>query len=277
MNSFSVDDAVAIVTGGAAGIGRAIVKQFVESGAQVVVADVDTEGGRQTVGNVNSDHGDAVFVETDVTNAEDVSSLMTATVEEYSSIDILVTNAGASTGDDNLHQLNEAAWDRLVDLNLKSHFLCAREAIPYMVASSGGSMIHMSSVNGLTGIGLTGYTAAKSGILGFSKLIATQYGRYGVRSNVICPGTIQSEALAAKRETEWDEATRQTWYDQYPLGRFGYPEEVAEATQFLASDAASYVTGTALVIDGGLTAGLPQSLESRMYDVDDVPEPDSPP
>lgn len=264
-------DTVAVVTGGSAGIGRAIVKRFATSGARVVIADVDSEGGEETIDIVEAEQGDAVFVETDVTDAEDVSTLVTATVEQFGGLDILVTNAGASTGDDNLHRLNEEAWDRLVDLNLKSHFLCAREAIPHMVESGGGSMVHMSSVNGLTGIGLTGYTAAKSGILGLSKLIATQYGRHGVRSNVICPGTIDSEALSEKRKAEWDSQTRQTWYDQYPLGRFGRPEEVAAAAQFLASDAASYVTGSALVVDGGLTAGLPQSLESRMYDADEKP------
>jgi 3-oxoacyl-[acyl-carrier protein] reductase len=276
VTSFTLDDTVAIVTGGAGGIGRAIVEQFVESGAQVVVADVDAEGGRETVASVESERGDAVFVEADVTDADDVAALVAATTETYGGLDVLVTNAGASTGDDSLHRLDEADWDRLVDLNLKSHFLCAREAIPQMASTGGGSMVHMSSVNGLTGIGLTGYSAAKSGILGLSRLIATQYGRHGVRSNVVCPGTIQSPALAEKREAEWDDETWDAWYDQYPLGRFGRPREVAEATQFLASDAASYVTGTALVVDGGLTAGLPQSLESRMYDVDDVGDPDQP-
>jgi 3-oxoacyl-[acyl-carrier protein] reductase len=136
-----------------------------------------------------------------------------------------------------------------------------------MTQSGGGSIVFVSSVNGLTGIGLTSYSAAKSGIFGLSRVIATHYGRHGVRSNVLCPGTIQSENLAEKRAQEWSEEQWEEWINQYPLGRFGRPDEVADAALFLGSDRSSFVTGQKLILDGGLTAGLSQSLLKQMYSI----------
>lgn len=263
-------DHVAVITGGGNGIGREIAERFAEVGASVVVADKDTEGGRGAVRNIEEGGGTAVFVETDVTDFDAVEALVEASVEEFGSLDILISNAGGSAGDDTLHRLSVKKWEQMIDLNLTSHFYCARAALPYLIQDGGGSIVFMSSVNGLIGIGLTSYSAAKSGLLGFSRVLASHYGRHGVRSNVLCPGTIQSESLTKKRENRWTDEQLERWEDQYPLGRFGRPDEVADAALFLASDQSSFMTGQEVVLDGGLTAGLNQSLLDVMYDIDKI-------
>jgi len=145
-----------------------------------------------------------------------------------------------------------------------------------MIDGGGGSIVFMGTVNALTGIGLTAYSAAKGGVLSLSRLLAVQYGRHGIRANVVSPGTIETgnreeEMEASEKRREGERSAREEWLDQYPLGRFGRPEEVAEATLFLASERSSFVTGTNLVVDGGLTAGLDQGLQTRVYDVDEPP------
>jgi 3-oxoacyl-[acyl-carrier protein] reductase len=268
MDDALLTDQTAIVTGGGQGIGRAISEVFASEGAMVIVADIDTEAGGETVDSIRDDGGRATFVETDVTDQRDVDTAVEACVDTYGSLDVLVNNAGASTCDDSLHRLDHATWEQMLDLNLTSQFQCARAALEPMVESGGGAMIHMSSVNGLLGIGLTGYSAAKGGLLGLSRVIAAQYGRYGVRSNVICPGTIESAALAEKREENWSTEMRNRFIDQYPLGRFGEPEEVASAALFLASDMGSFITGTELLVDGGFTASTDQPLLDMLYEID---------
>lgn len=258
---------VVVVTGASNGIGRAIARQFGAASATVVVADIDADGGERTVATIERDGARAEFVPTDVSSAHDVASLIEATMDTYGTIDVFVNNAGGSFDDGNPDRVSEAAWDRIIDVNLKGQFLCARAALPVMIDSGGGAMVHVSSVNARLGIGLASYSAAKNGILALSRLIATQYGRHGIRSNAICPGTIITGASSETLQTEW--TVREEWLDQYPVGRFGRPEDVAAAALFLTSDAASFITGTELVIDGGLTAGLDQRLEELMYDIDE--------
>lgn len=258
----------AVVTGGGNGIGRAIASRLADAAATVVVADIDEESGEQTTRALEADGHDALFVPTDVTDEADVETLLDVTMDEFGSLDIIVSNAGASGDDDVLHRTSPETWRRMIELNLTSHYLLARSAIPRMVESGGGALVFTSSVNAKSGISLTGYSAAKSGISGLSRVIATNYGHHGVRSNVLCPGTIQSEALALKRDKEWDDQQWESWTDQYPLGRFGKPEEVATAALFLVSDAASYITGTELVVDGGMTAGPNQSHLDIAYELD---------
>lgn len=257
---------IVVVTGASNGIGRSIAQRFGAAGATVVVADIDADGGDETVDSIERD-GTAEFVPTDVSDADSVASLIEATVDTYGGIDVFVNNAGGSFDDGNPARVSESTWDRVIDVNLKGQFLCAREALPAMIDSGGGALIHISSVNAGLGIGLVSYSAAKNGILALSRLIATQYGRHGIRSNAICPGTIITGASSEKLTTEGK--VREEWLDQYPVGRFGQPEDVADAALFLSSDAASFITGTELVVDGGLTAGLDQRLEKLMYDIDE--------
>lgn len=266
----SVEDATAIITGGASGIGRATAHAYAAHGATVIIGDVDTSDGEATVESIVDDDGTARFVETDVTDPTQVESLVDATADEFGGIDIVISNAGGSAGDDALHRLDIDTWEEMIDLNLKSHFVLAKESLPHLIASDYGSIIFTSSVNGIRGIGLTSYSSAKSGLFGLSRVIAAQYGRHGVRSNAVCPGTIQSEALAEKREAEWSDELHDQWYSQYPLGRFGRPEEVANVMLFIGSRLGSFLTGAEFVVDGGLSIALDQKLLDSMYDLDEI-------
>jgi 3-oxoacyl-[acyl-carrier protein] reductase len=271
MDRPSLADRTAIVTGAASGIGRAIAEQFAAVGANVVIADVDADAGAAAAERIRDDGGVARFVETDVVDREAVAALVDATVETYGGLDALVNNAGGSFDDGRLHEIDEATWDRNVDVNLKGAFNVAQAAVGPMVSGGGGSMVHVSSVNGLTGIGFTAYSAAKSGMRALSKVIATQYGTHGVRSNLVCPGTIETEVRRREFEEHGGSETRDAWLERYALDRLGRPEDVADAALFLASDMSAWVTGTELVVDGGLTGGLDQGIESLVYDVESPP------
>lgn len=275
-------DETVIVTGGTRGIGRAIVDRFAAEGANLVVSSRSEDDVTTVADELRTEYDvDAVGVPCDVTNADEIEAMVDATLERFDGIDALVSNAGGSIADDNLHRIDEEAWDRTVDLNLKSLFLVSREVLPPMVESGGGSIVHMSSVNGLDGIGQIAYSSARSGVFGLSRLIATQYGRHGIRSNVICPGTIETDRRnermddtgesreVAEHDGEWTQHDQ--WIDQYPAGRFGRPEEVADATLFLASGMSSFVNGTSLVVDGGLTAGLDWSFQQQIFQSDEPP------
>lgn len=263
MGSDQLEGATAIVTGGASGIGRAITTRFVAAGASVVIADVDESAARHTI---EATDGSAAFVQTDVTSEGDVRELFDDVIDRYDSLDVLVNNAGGSLGDDRLHRLSRGTWEDILELNLTGAFLCTRAALEPMIASSGGRLVHVSSINGLTGIGLPAYSAAKAGLQSLSRVVATQYGAHGIRSNVVCPGTIDTASNRGRR-SEWSDAARDALLDQYPLGRFGTPAEVADAVLFLASERSSFVTGTELVVDGGFTAGVDQRLERELYGI----------
>ncbi|WP_255171433.1 SDR family NAD(P)-dependent oxidoreductase [Natrononativus amylolyticus] len=279
MSQLLTDETV-IVTGASRGIGRAIVDRLAENGANLVVSSRSPDDVETVAAELRDEYGaDAVGVPCDVTEPAEIEALVDATLERFDGIDGLVSNAGGSINDDNLHRIDEEAWDRTVELNLKSLFLVSREVLPPMVESGGGSIVHMSSVNGLDGIGQIAYSSARSGVLGLSRLIATQYGRHGIRSNVVCPGTIETgrrseqlDDVGESRETDDGEWTqRDEWIDQYPAGRFGRPEEVADATLFLVSGMSSFVNGTHLVVDGGLTAGLDWGFQTQIFGSEEPP------
>lgn len=265
MTAHRLDEQVAIVTGAATGIGNAIARKFAAEGATIVIADIDTQGGTAARDELRANGHRAAFVPTDVTDHDDVQSLVDTTIEEFGTVDCLVNNAGGNFADDCLHRIDEQTWETNIGVNLTGQFLCAKAVLPYMIDGDGGTMVHISSVNGMTGLGLTAYSAAKGGIIPFSKLIANQYGRFGIRSNVICPGEIATDSY---EDTDWEPAVHDELIDQFPLGRFGRPEEVASVALFLVSDASSYVSGTEIVVDGGMTAGPDQTLEDHLYQID---------
>jgi NAD(P)-dependent dehydrogenase (short-subunit alcohol dehydrogenase family) len=246
-------DRVAVVTGAGSGIGRAIALRAASEGAAVVVGDLDPGGGRETVDQIVQKARRAVSVEMDVTRAADVQRLVDTALSAHGRIDVLVNNAAIGGGDDIL-ATDEATWDRIVAVVLKSVFLCTRAVLPHMIEQRRGSIVNIASVNGLTGLGEEAYSAAKAGVINLTQNLAIRYGQYGVRANVICPGTIRTpiwQERVEKRPDVFELLTR--WY---PVGRVGEPEDVANAVVFLASDDASFVSGAILTVDGGLTAGM---------------------
>ncbi|WP_224271005.1 SDR family NAD(P)-dependent oxidoreductase [Haloprofundus salinisoli] len=279
MTAGVLSNQTAIVTGASSGIGRAVARRFAEADADLVICSRSTERIAPVADDLNGvGDGQCVSVECDITDQDAVDAMVTAAVDEFGSVDVLVNNAGGAIDDDNLHRVDPDTWARNIEVNLTGHYRCTYAALPAMVESGGGSILHMGTVNALTGIGLTAYSAAKGGLLSLSRLIATQYGRFGIRSNVLSPGTIETDQrkVEMKRDqtAEASDDTRSIhdeWLDQYPLGRFGAPEEVADAALFLTSDMSSFVTGTNLVVDGGLTAGLDSTLERRVYGIDERP------
>lgn len=283
--SGALDGKTSIVTGASRGIGRAIADRFAEAGSDLVICSRDLDAIQGVAAELQDAYDvDAVGVACDVTETNDIAAMVDATVEEFGGIDVLVNNAGGSIDDKKLHELDEETWDRNVEVNLKSEFLVTKEVLPVMVDGGGGSMVHMSSVNGAFGVGHTAYSAARSGVFGFSRLVATQYGRHGIRSNVVVPATIETDQRGDEMDEDGERTSsaehgegwtqRDQWIDQYPAGRFGKPEEVADATLFLASERSSFVNGTKLLVDGGLTAGLDWSFQQQIYEADDQPTRD---
>lgn len=268
----TLTDETAIVTGAAKGIGRAIARKFATAGANVVVADVDESGGEETAASIREAGNEATFIQMDVRDPDEVADVMDAAVKTFGSLDVVVNNAGGSFDDSNLHKVSDETYETVIGVNLRGTFNCTRAAIPRMVETSGGSFVHLASVNGVSGIGNAVYSAAKAGILGLSRTVATQYGRHGIRSNCLVPGTIVTPSNASKLTGE-DNPVREAWLEQYPLGRLGRTEDTAEAALFLAdNDRAGFITGVGLPVDGGLTAaGVDHPFEVEIFDVMDRP------
>jgi NAD(P)-dependent dehydrogenase (short-subunit alcohol dehydrogenase family) len=244
---------VAIITGAAGGIGSEMARLFAQHGARLVMNDVATHAGQTLAAEIRAQGGEAVFLPGDVSHSTQVQSLMAATAERYGGIDILVNNAIFAEGDTTIEALDEAVFDRTIAVCLKGPFLCTKAAIPYMKARGGGSIVTLSSVNALFGFGETAYTAAKGGLISMMRLVAAEYGEYNIRSNIICPGTIETKTCM----DYWDRFPEgfAKLKAMYPLGRIGKPAEVAHMALFLASEESSFVTGSVQVIDGGLLAG----------------------
>jgi 3-oxoacyl-[acyl-carrier protein] reductase len=277
MVKLSLADRPAIVTGASRGIGKEIAAAFAEADGNVVICSRTYEDVAAVADEFEKKYdGRVVPVECDVTDAEAVRNLVDTAVEEFGDLRVLVNNAGGAVESaDLIHRCDEDDFEWMLELNLKAPYLVTREALPAMIAAGDGSIIHVGSVNGLFGIGLTGYSAAKSGLLALSRNLATHYGQYGIRSNVLSAGTIETQARQDEMENTEDRSgetsARERWLDQYPLDRFGRPREVADAALFLASNRSGFITGENLVVDGGLTAGLPQSFANEIYQADEPP------
>ena len=246
-------DKVAIVTGGSLGMGRAIVETFTREGARVVVADVNEEAGKKTVETVKAAGGEAFFVYTDVSKAEDAQRMVDAALATYGRLDILVNSAGVYARGDVVATPLET-WHRLLSVNLTGVFLCCRAVIPAMRQAGGGAIINMSSSVGwhAAAPGIAAYAASKFGVTGLTRAMACDHLLDNIRVNCICPGPTDTSLLRTSRTPQ----ELQAFAEAQPIGRLGLPEEIAAAALFLASDEASFVTGVAFPVDGGQTANI---------------------
>ncbi|MEX2373931.1 MAG: glucose 1-dehydrogenase [Dehalococcoidia bacterium] len=253
---------VAIVTGAGHGIGRATALRLAADGYRVVVADVEAERGVEVARDVRAAGGDALDVTVDVSDPAQVEAMVVRTVEAYGRLDVLVSNVGIGSPG-RVHELARDDWRRVIDTTLSSVFFGAKYAIPHMLASgAGGRIVNIASVQGLVGHrGSAAYNAAKGGVVNLTRNIAIDYARDGIRCNCICPGHIRvrsreatAEAMAA-RDLQYPQArTVEELEAMHPLGRVGTPEEIADVVAYLASPQSSFITGAAIVADGGLTA-----------------------
>ncbi len=250
-----LSDMVVIVTGGAKGIGLGCAKVMAAKGASVVIADTDRRTGPHAQSDLRRAGHQAIFVATDVTHADQVEKMVQQAVSKFGRIDCLLNNAGIHISETVFEQ-SEEEWDQLLDINLKGYFLCAKAALPHLVDRR-GSIINMSSMVGLVGQSrATAYAASKGGIIAMTKAMALDLAPEGVRVNCVCPGWVQTPLVEEWFSQQPDpEQAREYIYSIHPMGRIATVEEVGEAVAFLASDAASFITGIALPVDGGVTLG----------------------
>jgi NAD(P)-dependent dehydrogenase (short-subunit alcohol dehydrogenase family) len=247
-----LENKVAIVTGAASGIGRATAVALAREGAQVVVSDVDEAGGQETVRLIEQQGGEAIFVKTDVSDPDAVKALVDEAVDTYGKLDVMVNNAGIGGEAALLADYSLENWDRVIGINLSGVFYGMKYAIPAMLESGGGSIVNVASILGQVGFATApAYVAAKHGILGLTKNAALEYSAQGVRVNAVGPGFIRTPMI---EQLEEDEETNQMLVSMHPIGRLGEPEEVAELIVWLASDKASFVTGSYYPVDGGYLA-----------------------
>lgn len=243
---------VTIITGAASGIGKATALLFAEHGARVVVADIDIHGGKKTVTEIQKVGNEAKFIKTDVTNIIDTQNVVAQTVDTYGKLDILFNNAGIAMRLP-VDELPEDDWHRCLDVNLNGVFLCAKAAIPAMQKNGCGSIINMSSIYGIVGADVrAAYVASKGAVTNLTRGMALDYAKDNIRVNCICPGFVETPLVAGVIKTP-DEY--QKLADKHPMRRLGQPEEIAYGALYLASDESAFVTGIALPIDGGYTAG----------------------
>ena len=252
-------DKVALVTGSASGIGRATAVLFGQEGAKVMCADLDGEGAERVARQIADGGGEAASVQADVSVAADVERMVRATVERWGRLDVLGNNAGIYFILP-LTQVPEEEWDRLIDINLKGVYLGCKYAIPQMVSQGKGVIVNTASIAGLRGAAnWTTYCASKGGVVQLTKALAMELARMNVRVNAVCPGIIDTGMLdqAVVMQGVDKAELAATIGEAHPMGRIGRPEEVAAAILFLASEEASFITGVALSVDGGLWAGSP--------------------
>ncbi|HLX38937.1 MAG TPA: glucose 1-dehydrogenase [Ktedonobacteraceae bacterium] len=247
-------DKVAVITGAASGMGRAAAELFASEGASIVVTDVAAKEGEETVNAIRDAGGDAIFVQTNVAIEEEVRHMVNMAVETFGHVDILYNNAGIMPGDDgSVTDITEVTWDRIMDINLKSAFLCSKYAIPHMIKQGKGSIINVASFVAFMGctVPQDAYTASKGGMLSLTKSFAVQYGKHGIRCNAICPGPIETPLL---RILWTSEEARNLRLNRIPLGRFGEAKDIVYMALYLASDESSWTTGAWLMVDGGISS-----------------------
>ena len=249
----SFQNKVAFVTGGANGIGRATALAFAREGANVVVADVSEEGNQETSRMIEELGGRALAVRCDVSRAEDVKAALDKAVEVFRRLDFAFNNAGVEQPITAAAEVTEEEWNRIIRVNLRGVFLCLKYEIPLMLKQGGGAIVNTSSGAGVKGFkGQAAYAATKFGIVGLTKSAALDYASANIRINAVCPGIVATPMM--QRFTGGTTEGEQTVIAQEPIGRMGTPEEIAAAVLWLCSDAAAFVVGHAMVVDGGQTA-----------------------
>tara|TARA_B100000686_G_scaffold350059_1_gene444923 strand:+ start:528 stop:1277 length:750 start_codon:yes stop_codon:yes gene_type:complete len=239
---------IAVITGGSTGIGLACARLFIAEGARIFLF-----GRRQTLLNkAQNELGEsAKFVSGDITNVEDVKTLIRETINVFGKPDILVNNAGLFT-ESTIHETQDVEWNEVIDVNLRGAFLSTREVLPLMIEKGGGSIVNVSSILGIIAAsGRSAYNVSKAALNQFTRSVAVEYGNRNIRCNAVCPGLIATEMTI---DLMADNTLMENWRKNYPLNRFGQPEEPAKACLFLASDDASFITGAILPVDGGFTA-----------------------
>ena len=248
-----------IVTGGASGIGKATAKQFASEGANVVIADVNPDG-KAVAQQINQETQKGVsFVHADVSKAEDADHLLQETLRRHGRLDILHNNAGILIVGD-VTTIPEADWDRCIDINLKSVYLVSKYAIPAIQQTGGGVIINTASTAGISGgSGYSVYSASKAGIILLTQCMALDFAKHNIRVNAVCPGPTATPMIISPDADQ--ESALERWAKELPIGRAGQPEDTAKAVAYLASDDASFVTGSAFVVDGGrLLTGIGQRI-----------------
>ncbi|WP_148572314.1 3-oxoacyl-ACP reductase [Nocardioides caldifontis] len=244
-----LDGKVAVITGGCSGIGLATVRRFLEEGAQVVVGDVDDAKGKTL-----AEEAGLTYVHVDVTDKEQVDALFATAKDTYGSVDIAFNNAGISPPeDDSILDTDLEAWRRVQEVNLTSVYLCCKAALPYMLEQGKGSIINTASFVAVMGAATSqiSYSASKGGVLSMSRELGVQFARQGVRVNALCPGPVNTPLLQELFAKDEERAARRLVH--VPMGRFGEPEEMANAVLFLASDESSFITASTFLVDGGIS------------------------
>lgn len=241
----------AIITGAAAGIGRATADRLAAEGAHVLIADIDAAGAKAAAEEIQADGGIAAWIQTDVTDEAQIEAMADQCLEQFERVDILVNNAGVAVPG-SVTSMSTDAWSRVMDINLRSMYLAMRFTIPHM--TQGGAIINMSSGQALLGFpGWAGYAATKGAAISLTQQAAVEYARQGIRVNAVAPGTIMTPMnQKIFDEAKEPDALAKAWGDQHALGRFGRSEEVASVIAFLASDDSSFVTGVCIPVDGGM-------------------------
>ena len=248
-NDYGIEGKVAIVTGAGRGMGREVARKLVELGANVVINDVSLEDAKSSIEDIsNSGNNEMFAIDGDITNKNDVDNLILKTSEKFGGIDILVNNAGVLRPT-KVIDIEEEEWDWVVNVNLKGTYLCSRAVLPSMISRGWGRIVNFSSTAGknISTVGGAHYTAAKAGILGFTRHLAKEAAQFGITVNSVCPGLIATEMVLSTI----NEAQIKSYESSFPISRMGQPYEVADLVAFLASNKASYITGASLDINGG--------------------------